>query len=152
MPLYWFAFQSEATSFAFTRRSMSGESENATMSAFCPAATARLWSPEAPYDWVNFTFLPAGVAWNALMIFVYAACGVEYATSDSVTVFADVPLEQAVSTPAVKVATTATAANCNLLRTVPIGVFDPLVDRTAGQPRLAGGGPAVMLFLLCLLK
>ena len=56
----------------------------------------------------------------------------EYATSDSVTVFADVPLEQAVSTPAVKVATTATMANSgNLLRTVPIGVFDPLVNRTA---------------------
>jgi hypothetical protein len=34
-----------------------------------PAATARLWSPEAPYDWVNFTCLPASVFWNAAMIF-----------------------------------------------------------------------------------
>ena len=48
---------------------MSGSSENATTSAGRPAATARLWSPEAPYDWVNLTFLPAAVFWKALMIF-----------------------------------------------------------------------------------
>ena len=48
---------------------MSVSRENSTKSAGRPAATARLWSPEAPYDWVNFTFLPASVFWNAAMIF-----------------------------------------------------------------------------------
>jgi hypothetical protein len=34
---------------------------------------------------VNFTFLPAGVFWNAAMSFAYAGCGVEYATRFNVT-------------------------------------------------------------------
>jgi hypothetical protein len=46
---------------------MSVSREKATMSAFSPDSTARLWSPDAPYDWVKVTFLPAGVAWKALM-------------------------------------------------------------------------------------
>src|SRR3954453_21519761 len=33
---------------ALTRRSRSGSSEKATTSAFWPASTARLWSPDAP--------------------------------------------------------------------------------------------------------
>src|SRR5690349_2829117 len=52
IPLYWSAFQLGSTSLACTSRVTSGSSENATMSALSPAATARLWSPEAPYDWV----------------------------------------------------------------------------------------------------
>ena len=48
MPFDGPLFQSEATMLALTRRSMSGESENATKSAGKPAATARLWSPLAP--------------------------------------------------------------------------------------------------------
>ena len=48
IPLYASAFQPGSTSFAVTRRVMSGSSENATMSALSPAATARLWSPDAP--------------------------------------------------------------------------------------------------------
>ena len=35
------------------------------MSALRPAATARAWSPEAPYDCEKLTPLPAAVAWNA---------------------------------------------------------------------------------------
>ena len=80
---------------------MSGSRENATTSALSPESTARLWSPEAPYDSLNFTFFPAGVAWNALMIFLYAAWGVEYATSESVTVPAPAdPLALALPQPA----------------------------------------------------
>ena len=48
LPLYWLESQFGATSLAFTRRVMSGASENSTMSAFRPLTTARLWSPEAP--------------------------------------------------------------------------------------------------------
>jgi hypothetical protein len=48
MPLVASAFQSSGTSFAVTRRVMSGSREKATMSAFRPAATARLWSPDPP--------------------------------------------------------------------------------------------------------
>src|SRR5262245_45121677 len=77
MPLYWSEFQLASTSLAVTRRVMSGSSEKATMSALRPEATARLWSPDAPYDWVNLTFLPASVFWNAAMSCSYAACGVE---------------------------------------------------------------------------
>src|SRR3954468_5063218 len=57
--------QLELTSPAFTSLSTSGASESATTSAGRPDATARDWSPEAPYDWVNVTPLPAGVSWNA---------------------------------------------------------------------------------------
>jgi hypothetical protein len=47
---------------------MSGAREKATMSADSPDSTARLWSPEAPKDSVNLTFLPCGVARKAVMI------------------------------------------------------------------------------------
>jgi hypothetical protein len=77
MPLVGLALQSSATRPALVSRVMSGSRENATRSAFKPDATARLWSPDAPYDWVKVMFLPAGVAWKALMICWYAACGVE---------------------------------------------------------------------------
>src|SRR5664279_5040720 len=50
MPLYWFAFQVVATLPALTSRVMSGSREKLTTSAFRPATTARLWSPEAPED------------------------------------------------------------------------------------------------------
>jgi hypothetical protein len=47
-PLFGPAFQSSATRPAFTSRVMSGSVENVTTSAFWPASTARLWSPDAP--------------------------------------------------------------------------------------------------------
>src|SRR5438552_629185 len=50
---------------AWTSRVMSGSSENSTTSAFWPAVTARLWSPDAPNDWVNVMFFPAVVFWKA---------------------------------------------------------------------------------------
>src|SRR5215207_2201849 len=83
IPLAAPAFQSVATRLAFTRRVMSGSRENATMSAVCPAATARLWSPDPPKDSVKVVSLPWAVCWNALVIFSYAAWGVEYATMAS---------------------------------------------------------------------
>ena len=62
---------------------MSGASENATRSADSPAATARLCSPDAPYDCEKLTPCPAGVFWNAEISWPYASFGVEYATSAS---------------------------------------------------------------------
>src|SRR4051794_40683234 len=118
MPLYWSEFQVLATRFAFTSLVTSGSSANSTTSAGRPAATARLWSPEAPYDWVNVTFFPASVAWNALMICLYAACGVEYATSASWTLSPD-PDEPDEPPPhaATESATTAATAAIPMCRT-----------------------------------
>ena len=56
---------------------MSVTSENSTTSADWPLTTEFAWSPEAPYDWVNFTCAPAGVFWKAAINFTYAGCGVE---------------------------------------------------------------------------
>src|SRR5689334_3247361 len=53
IPLVGPAFQSLATRPALTRRVTSGVVEKATMSAGCPAATARLCAPEAPKDSVK---------------------------------------------------------------------------------------------------
>ena len=50
MPLVSLSFQSSATRPSSTRRVTSGSSEKCTTSASAPATTARLWSPEAPYD------------------------------------------------------------------------------------------------------
>ncbi len=48
-----------------------------TTSAGSPAATARLWSPDAPYDSANETPDPAAVFCQSGMIASYALCGVE---------------------------------------------------------------------------
>ena len=77
IPWYLLPFQFLGTSFFWTSRFMSGSSESATMSAGWPAATARAWSPEAPYDWLKLTPFPAAVCWKAEMIFPYASLGVE---------------------------------------------------------------------------
>ena len=47
---------------------MSGSVENVTTSAFCPASTARDWSPDAPNEVLNPTPSPSGVAWKSGMI------------------------------------------------------------------------------------
>ena len=60
MPLVGVSFQSAATSPASTRRVTSGSREKWTTSASRPPSTARLWSPEAPYDVLNVDVL-AGV-------------------------------------------------------------------------------------------
>ena len=65
MPLNLSLFQLCATRCFCTSDVMSGASESATMSAGSPAATARLWSPEAPYDCEKLTPWPAPVFWNA---------------------------------------------------------------------------------------
>ncbi len=54
-------FQLGATRCFGTSALTSGASDRATMSAERPAATARLWSPEAPYDCEKLTPWPAGV-------------------------------------------------------------------------------------------
>src|SRR3954471_18221111 len=80
MPRCAFAAQFFGTSPLRTSVSTSGSSESATRSAGCPAATARAWSPEAPYDWLKLVPFPAPVFWKAEMILPYASFGVEYAT------------------------------------------------------------------------
>src|SRR3954451_23146840 len=80
MPLVGPAFQFASTIPASTSRLTSGSSENATTSAGRPLSTARLWSPDAPYDWVNVIPLPSGVLLNAGIRAAYASFGVEYAT------------------------------------------------------------------------
>jgi hypothetical protein len=67
-PLFGPLFQSSPTSPAFTRRVMSGSTENVTTSAFWPASTARLWSPDAPKDVLKPTPSPAWVFWKSGMI------------------------------------------------------------------------------------
>ena len=47
---------------------MSGSIENDTTSAFSPASTARLCSPEAPNEDLKPTPSPSPVFWNAGMI------------------------------------------------------------------------------------
>jgi hypothetical protein len=73
LPLFQFC----GTSFFWTSALMSGASENATMSAFNPEATARLCSPDAPYDCEKLTSLPTAVFWNAEVSWPYASRGVE---------------------------------------------------------------------------
>src|SRR3954453_7456492 len=67
MPLVGVWFQLLSTSPAETRDATSGSSERWTSSACRPPATARDWSPEAPYEVVNFTSLPASVFWKSAM-------------------------------------------------------------------------------------
>src|SRR3954468_12425711 len=62
-PLYLSLFQLASTSPLSTSLLTSGDSENATTSAGRPLPTARLCSPDAPYDWLNFTPLPCSVFW-----------------------------------------------------------------------------------------
>src|SRR5204862_4762957 len=64
MPLCGSLVQSDETRFAFTRRVMSGASENATTSAGRPDSTARLWSPEAPEEELHGVPSPAPVGAN----------------------------------------------------------------------------------------
>src|SRR3954463_16733293 len=61
--LSWLQFA--GTSFFCTRDVTSGASEKATTSASSPDATARLCSPEAPYDCEKLTPWPAPVFWKA---------------------------------------------------------------------------------------
>ena len=62
------SFQVESTRPASTSRVMSGSVENVTTSAFCPASTARDWSPEAPNEVLNSIPSPSGVWPKAGMI------------------------------------------------------------------------------------
>src|SRR4051812_46034443 len=61
MPLVGVFFQLGDTCPLSTRRVTSGSREKCTMSALRPPSTARLWSPEAPYDVSNVTPLPSEV-------------------------------------------------------------------------------------------
>jgi hypothetical protein len=67
-PLFGPAFQSSETIPGSTRRVMSGSTEKLTTSAFWPASTARLWSPDAPKLVLNPTPSPAAVFWKSGMI------------------------------------------------------------------------------------
>src|SRR3954447_12657832 len=65
-PLLGPDFQSSATSFSSTSLVTSGSSDKWTSSASSPAMTARLWSPDAPYEVLKVTSLPASVFWKSL--------------------------------------------------------------------------------------
>src|SRR5437763_1399612 len=60
-----------------TKRVTSGVVEKATTSAGWPVATARLWDPEGPNDWLNETPLPDDDCSNAAVSLSYAFLGVE---------------------------------------------------------------------------
>src|SRR5690348_9648254 len=79
----WFQpeFQFCGTTPAWTRFVTSGSRDRCTSSAFSPAATARLWSPDAPYDVVNCTPLPAGVLWKSLKTLALAVWSTENPTT-----------------------------------------------------------------------
>ena len=80
MPLLALSFQSEATSFSSTSFCTSGSSERCTMSAFWPPSTARLWSPEAPYDCLKVTPEPAEVLLKSAMTCLLACSRIEKPT------------------------------------------------------------------------
>src|SRR5881398_370856 len=61
-----------ATTPALTSRVTSGVVENATTSAGWPDATARLWAPDGPNDWLNETPLPADDCAKAAVSLSYA--------------------------------------------------------------------------------
>src|ERR1700712_1759734 len=65
IPLVAPLFQSSATSFSSVSLVMSGSRDRCTSSALRPAMTARAWSPEAPYDCLKVTPLPASVFWKS---------------------------------------------------------------------------------------
>src|SRR3954447_14601952 len=77
IPCHLSLFQLGATRCFCTSDVTSGASENATRSASSPEATARLCSPDAPYDCEKLTSLPAEVFWNAGISAPYASLGVE---------------------------------------------------------------------------
>src|SRR5919202_321227 len=91
IPCQRFLFQLGPTRRAFTRVVTSGSSENATTSARRPFTTACAWSPDAPYDCVKLTPLPAFVFPKASMSWPYASFGVEYATSETDPPFVAAP-------------------------------------------------------------
>src|SRR3954471_16996321 len=82
MPPYAWWFHFESTRPASTSRLTSVPVERKTGSALRPFATARAWSVEAPYDWLNATPSPSPVFCQAWMIFPSTLFGVEYATRD----------------------------------------------------------------------
>ena len=80
MPLLSPSFQSSATSSSSVSLVMSGSRERCTSSALRPAMTARAWSPEAPYDSLNSTSLPASVFWKSAMSCLLAVFRMEKPT------------------------------------------------------------------------
>ena len=82
MPLVALSFQSSATRPSSTSRVTSVSSEKWTTSASAPLTTARLWSPEAPYDGANSVSLPSSVSWNASKTGSLAVSITENATTE----------------------------------------------------------------------
>src|SRR3954452_6022846 len=81
MPLVGVLFQSAETCLLSTSRCTSGSSERGTTSAFCPPSTARLWSPDAPYDCWKVTPLPSLVLLKSAMTFLFACSRIEKPTT-----------------------------------------------------------------------
>src|SRR3954454_13292311 len=80
MPLVGVSFQVSETCLLSTRRCTSGSNEKCTTSALRPPSTARLWSPEAPYDVSKPTSLPSEVLFQSAMTCLLACSRIEKPT------------------------------------------------------------------------
>src|SRR3954454_647059 len=85
MPLVGVFFQLGDTCPLSTRRVTSGSREKCTMSALRPPSTARLWSPEAPYDVSKVTAFSSEVSCQSAVTVLLACSRMEKPTrlSDS---------------------------------------------------------------------
>src|SRR3954453_1312180 len=85
IPLVGVFFQLGDTCPLSTRRVTSGSREKCTMSALRPPSTARLWSPEAPYDVSNVAPFPSEVFSQSAVTVLFACSRMEKPTrlSDS---------------------------------------------------------------------
>src|SRR5437588_2857346 len=137
IPLCGPAFHDAGTRPSLTSRLTSGSSENSTTTACSPPSTARLWSPEAPYDSLNLIPPPAGVAWNAGMRAAYASFGVEYATRLIDFAPPELPPQAATVATTVTVATAASTVRPALCRFI-VSILDQ-VCRDYRRGSLAGG-------------
>src|SRR6476646_5301029 len=101
------------------------------MSALRPADTARAWSPDAPYDCVKLTPLPAPVFWNEVINLPSASRGVEYATRLSFV--SDGRAEAVVATARADTATSvSTAARARLMRNLLFSIIPTRVIEISG--------------------
>src|SRR5919112_480496 len=80
IPLVGVLFHVAATCLLSTRRCTSGSREKCTTSACRPPSTARLWSPEAPYEVSKATFFPSDVLFQSAITCLFACSRIEQPT------------------------------------------------------------------------
>ncbi len=118
MPSVGVWFQDASTMPASTILETSGSRERCTSSAGSPPTTARDWSPEAPYDVVNSTSLPASVFWKSAMTDSLTVFRTEKPTTLTLSSEEDDPLEAAQPDRTAEMVVAATASAANLIRLV----------------------------------